>query len=102
MGNSGRLALARRFCAGFQVSLGRLSASRLLIRLSLGGIGVQRRAVRQFQVKRGRSTGLAARYQTCAAGVSFSGLLRSLAGEQGVLILQFLFCSCHDLFPPYS
>ncbi len=100
MGNSGRLAQARRFCAGFQVSLGRLSASRLLIRLSLGGIGVQRRAVRQFQVKRGRSTGLAAQYQTGTVGAS--GLIHSLIAEQRILIFQFLFRTCHDLFPPCS
>ena len=100
MGNSGRLAQARRFCAGFQVSLGRLSASRLLIHLSLGSVGVQRCALRQLQVGRGRSARLTAR---CQAGtVGASGLIHSLIAEQRILIFQFLFRTCHDLFPPCS
>ena len=102
LGNSGRLAQARRFCAGFQVSLGRLAAFRFLIHLSLGSVGVQRRAVRQFQVGRGRSARLTARYQAGTVGTSSSGLVRSLAAEQRILIFQFLFRTCHDLFPPFS
>ena len=84
MGNSGRLAQARRFCAGFQVSLGRLAAFRFLARLSLGGVGVQRRAVRQLQVGRGRSTRLTARCQADTVGASASGLIRSLIAEQRI------------------